>query len=277
MMFQQQYYQSIIKKKPKGEGFLDEVAGAYRAFSTRLVYSDYSGYCLRITDGTNVKDIGFVNSIIDIGSINDFISNFSPTIVTVDIWYDQSGSGRNWFRLSNGWRIWTSTDGFYTINNVPFLYANTSVSMFYTPSEYPSNLNFFYSSDFDNTETSLRNLISASAQTPAQSHGLISTQGSTNTTYHRNYGPPVLYKNKSLFSLSDRGDVYDLWNGAGVICEKDVDISFNWSPNDIVIGSATAGGSNGHRINDWIEFKEDMEFSKIETVSDKINLAYNFY
>lgn len=73
---------------------LDNYSGASVAYSLRKLNSSYTGYCIKIkrdSDGAE-QDIGFLNNVIDISTINSFCTG---TIGRVKIWYDQSGNGKN--------------------------------------------------------------------------------------------------------------------------------------------------------------------------------------
>lgn len=231
---------------------------------------------MRVQWATSFLNIGFTSDgKLDEAAILAFSASVGSSIIAVDTWYDQSGNGRNLERkTSNGLRI--LVDGnFIKRDGVPQVVCTGDEALKWTPNAYANNINIFYIPNLPSTELALRSMISSSSMTPAQSHGLVSTSGSSNTTYHRNAGPPQVYKNKILQSISNRGHVYTLWTTPSVVCEKNVNISSLWSPNDIVMGGATGGSGTGHKWSDWVEFWEDMSTPKLEGISDAINNSFS--
>jgi hypothetical protein len=74
-------------------GILDSYTGAEAAYATALLYSGYSGSCLRVRRSDNTEqDIGFSGQDIDEAAINTFCSGANCFVKT---WYDQSGNGND--------------------------------------------------------------------------------------------------------------------------------------------------------------------------------------
>jgi hypothetical protein len=73
---------------------LDTYPGAAAAYSLRKLNSSYTGNCIRVFNfGTGLStDIGFVNNVLDVATLQTFIGGSSGFIT---IWYDQSGNGNN--------------------------------------------------------------------------------------------------------------------------------------------------------------------------------------
>lgn len=271
---------SFWKKKGGvvGNGFLDAYPDAYRAFSTKLIYSSYLGPLLRIKYSLNPSLDLYPdeNGNIDPQDIIDYAILYSTSIVIIEVFYDQTGNGRHWVNTgSNGIRVYNS--GILTFDNrIKLSYTGSGQWLGYTPTVYPNNINLFYISLLNPAQTSLSTMLGSSSTSPAQSHSLVSTQGSGTTIYHRNAGPPSVYKNGILQSISNRGNVYTLLSSPGVVCEKNLDISNLWSPNDIqIFQSPSAGGASGQSMVDWIEFHENMDVSKLEGISTAINNSFD--
>jgi hypothetical protein len=75
-------------------GPIDDVPGATGGWSTRKLYSAYSGSCLKVrrsSDSTEA-DIGFVGANLDTASLLTFVGANDGFVRT---WYDQSGNGRH--------------------------------------------------------------------------------------------------------------------------------------------------------------------------------------
>ena len=74
---------------------LDVYPGAVAAYSLRKLRAGYTGNCIRVSStgsGTPTLDIGFVNNVLDVATLQTFIGA-NTGIIT--IWYDQSGNGNN--------------------------------------------------------------------------------------------------------------------------------------------------------------------------------------
>jgi hypothetical protein len=74
---------------------LDLYPGAAAAYSFRKLRSAYTGFCIRVISsgvGNPTLDIGFVNNILDITTLQTFVGANTGRILT---WYDQSGNGNN--------------------------------------------------------------------------------------------------------------------------------------------------------------------------------------
>ena len=74
--------------------FLNQFPNAALGLSLDLLDSDYTGFCIRVrrsSDNTEL-DIGFLNGVLDIASLLDFVGSGNGF---VSIWYDQSGEGNN--------------------------------------------------------------------------------------------------------------------------------------------------------------------------------------
>lgn len=108
---------------------LDFYPGALYAYSTRLLNSSYTGYCMTVEGNGGTQNVGFVNGTLDTGSIQ---SVQGAGAVRVTTWYDQSGNGYNVTKDNSaiapyiqqaGGAITTITSG------KPALYFNTAANM----------------------------------------------------------------------------------------------------------------------------------------------------
>lgn len=98
-------------------GLLDTVENASFAYSTRLLLSTYTGDCMQIeraSDNTT-QEIGFVADTCDRAAIASFCSG---TTCWVNIWYDQSGNGRDAYGQNYG----------STTDNLPIIYESGAVT-----------------------------------------------------------------------------------------------------------------------------------------------------
>lgn len=98
-------------------GILDTITNASLAYSMRHLLSTYTGDCMQIeraSDNTT-SEIGFVGDTCDIASINSFCSG---TTCWVNIWYDQSGNGRDAYGMNYG----------STTDNLPIIYESGSIT-----------------------------------------------------------------------------------------------------------------------------------------------------
>lgn len=100
-------------------GILDSYTGAAAAYATALLYSGYSGSCLRVRrDSDNAEqDIGFSGQNIDEAAINSFCSGANCFVET---WYDQSGNGRNVTQTTSASqpKIYDSSTGIIYMNSI---------------------------------------------------------------------------------------------------------------------------------------------------------------
>jgi hypothetical protein len=73
---------------------LDDYPNAAAAYSLRKLRSAYTGSCIRVTRTSDLvqQDIGFVNNVLDLTTLQTFIGSSSGAVNT---WYDQSGNSRN--------------------------------------------------------------------------------------------------------------------------------------------------------------------------------------
>ena len=73
---------------------LDTYPGAAVAYSLRKLRSAYAGNCIRVkrSNDSLTLDIGFVNNVIDLVTLQTFVGIFTGQIT---IWYDQSGNSNN--------------------------------------------------------------------------------------------------------------------------------------------------------------------------------------
>lgn len=84
----------ILQQHRRIRDIFDDSSCVY-IVSTKLLKSDYSGYCLRIrrSSDNTTQNIGFdSNGVVDTSAISTFIGVGTGY---VDIWYDQSGNGNH--------------------------------------------------------------------------------------------------------------------------------------------------------------------------------------
>lgn len=98
-------------------GLLDTIPDASLAYSMRRLNSAYTGDCMQIERASDnmTSEIGFVGDTCDVASIASFCSG---TTCWVNIWYDQSGNGRDAYGMNYG----SSTD------NLPIIYESGAVT-----------------------------------------------------------------------------------------------------------------------------------------------------
>jgi hypothetical protein len=116
---------------------LDQYPNAAAAYSLRKLRTAYTGACIRVTNGSTSLDIGFVNNVLDLSTLQTFIGSGNGQVTT---WYDQSGNSNNAIGLSD--IIISGT--LQTINTLPCLKINNT--QFYTistPIEANTNLGIF--------------------------------------------------------------------------------------------------------------------------------------
>jgi len=110
---------------------LDDYPSAAAAYSLRKLRTAYSGSCIRVTRTSDLvqQDIGFVNNVLDLTTLQTFIGSSSASIVT---WYDQSGNSRNATKSNAlGQNLIIVSGTLQTINSLPAIYLpNLDVSNF---------------------------------------------------------------------------------------------------------------------------------------------------
>ena len=110
---------------------LDAYPGAAAAYSLRKLRTAYTGQCIRVTRASDLvqQDIGFVNNVLDLTTLQTFIGSSSGAVNT---WYDQSGNSRNAV-LSGALtsNVIISSGTLQTINSKPAIYLiNLNVPSF---------------------------------------------------------------------------------------------------------------------------------------------------
>lgn len=253
-----------------GGGILDAyITDCVFAYSTRKLFSSYTGYSMRITlDNVTFHDIGFDSfGVLDVASI---LSIAGSGDAYVRILYDQSGNGRNQVQTSlvDMPRISIAGSVQY-IGAMPSVNFVTNTFLVGTVPNY-SETNFVYkistartagSIYFSNTNTT---------------YGLASQQSSSSTSWRANYGTPSVYKNKVLQSITNRGHVYNAITSNPVIIEKSANTS-SWTSGGglFFIGRQVAGAFilEG-KLNDIIQYSGSQTLSRLEEVSDIISTGY---
>jgi hypothetical protein len=131
---------------------LDVFPGANAAYSLRKLRSGYTGNCIRVYStgsGNPSLDIGFVNNILDVASLQTFIG-VNTGIVT--IWYDQSGNANDAveFNVNNAPRIIIS-GVLQTQNSKPVIkFTGTSLSFTTPVGPVNTNISIFLTGIADN-------------------------------------------------------------------------------------------------------------------------------
>ena len=78
---------------------MDLVPGAFFGVSFRKLRAGYTGFCCRIRVGAVLTDIGFSGNFVDTAAI---LAAAGSNSAFIEIWYDQSGNGRNVVQTTNG-------------------------------------------------------------------------------------------------------------------------------------------------------------------------------
>jgi len=128
------FVKSVAAVAPTYSYLLDDYPGAYAAYSLRQLSSTYTGSAIRVrrsSDNTE-QDIGFVNNVLDTGSLLSFCGAGDGFLY---YWYDQSGNLRHLEQTSNGNqpRI-VLTGSIETSNNEPAIFVTSSRWMEFTTS-----------------------------------------------------------------------------------------------------------------------------------------------
>ena len=101
---------------------LDEYPNAAAAYSLRKLRSAYAGYCIRVqstASGNPTLDIGFVNNVLDVTTLQTFGGVNSVSIIT---WYDQSGNSNNIVQISINNPLIIISGVLQTLNSKPIIY-----------------------------------------------------------------------------------------------------------------------------------------------------------
>lgn len=133
-------------------GILDSYTGSAAAYATALLYSGYSGSCLRVRrDSDNAEqDIGFSGQDIDEAAIASFCSGANCFVKT---WYDQSGNGNDLTQATaaNQPKIYDSSTGIIYQDGITALDFNGSSNylQFLGTLSFSNYINFFGSVKYD--------------------------------------------------------------------------------------------------------------------------------
>ena len=101
---------------------LDLYPGAAAAYSLRKLRTAYTGAAIRVlrTSDNAQLNIGFVNNILDLTTLANFIGASSGTINT---WFDQSGNGRDIVQSTIAYQpIIVNSGSIYTTNGKPSIF-----------------------------------------------------------------------------------------------------------------------------------------------------------
>jgi hypothetical protein len=132
---------------------LDTYPGADAAYSLRKLRAGYTGNCIRVystASGNPSLDIGFVNNVLDISTLQTFIGVNTGIVTT---WYDQSGNGNNAteFNVNNAPRIIIS-GVLQTQNSKPCIKHDGTSLNFTTPiGPVNTNISIFLTAIADNS------------------------------------------------------------------------------------------------------------------------------
>lgn len=99
---------------------LDLFPGAVRAYSTRKLYQNYSGACIRVrrsSDSTE-QDFGFIAGVLDTASLATFVGAGNGFVTK---WYDQSGNSDAAQAVAIEQPGIVGSGTLYTINSIPAL------------------------------------------------------------------------------------------------------------------------------------------------------------
>ena len=110
---------SAYKAASGGALLLDTYPGAAAAYSLRKLRSAYTGFCIRVTRASDLvqQDIGFVNNVLDLTTLQTFIGSSSGAVNT---WYDQSGNSRDATLIGSlTSNVIISSGTLQTINSLP--------------------------------------------------------------------------------------------------------------------------------------------------------------
>ena len=97
------------------------------------------------------------------------------------------------------------------------------------------------------------------------------TQGSANTTFYSSFGTPTMYSNSVLQSLSNRGDVYNAYNGHKIITTLGADTS-SWTDGKFFAYTSPFGVSG--TVQEIISFDSDQSSSRLG-IEGNIGRYYN--
>jgi len=132
---------------------LDAYPSAEAAYSLRKLRTAYTGAAIRVVSsgvGTPTLDIGFVNNVLDITTLQTFIG---ANTGYVTIWYDQSGNGNNATELNvnNAPKIIISSV-LQTQNSKPVIKFDGTALNFTTPiGPVNTNMSIFMTAKGDST------------------------------------------------------------------------------------------------------------------------------
>ncbi len=97
------FVKTLAPAIPTYSYLLDDYSGAYAAFSLRKLSSTYNGSAIQVrrSNDNATQDIGFVNNVLDTGSLLDFCGANNGFVT---YWYDQSGNARDLAGTSNAFQ-----------------------------------------------------------------------------------------------------------------------------------------------------------------------------
>ncbi len=95
--------------------------------------------------------------------------------------------------------------------------------------------------------------------------------GSANTTFYSSFGTPTMYSNSVLQSISDRGDVYNAYNGHKIITTLGADTS-SWDDGKFFAYTSPFGVSG--TVQEIISFDSDQSSTRLG-IEGNIGRYYN--
>jgi hypothetical protein len=247
---------------------LDDYSGAAAAYSLRLLRSAYTGDAIKVrraVGSPSEKDIGFVNNELDVADLESFCSGTNGFVVT---WYDQSGNANDATQttaanqpqivssgsviLENGKPIINGLD------NTDFLVIDNSISK--------ASITSIFSVASLDTNATFYVLLADGSNTAY----MVSQLNSVATTINLNVGTPTVYKNSSLYTITNRGDAYNDFQGQKLISL--IGGSTNFSPLNIGYGV----GVEMYNTQEIVIYNSDQSSNRtgIET---NINDFYSIY
>jgi len=253
------------------EGMLNQFSGAALGLSLDLLYSDYTGFCIRVrrsSDNTEL-DIGFVNNVLDIASLLIFVG-FGNGFVSII--YEQI-AGNNFIQNTASLQGQIVSNGSVILKSgKPCIIrsANDDGSYLstYSPNDGVAVKGMFYVGDNEGKTSLLFGSI-----TGGSDYGFVADSGSFNDVVDSNPTITLTKLNGSTTTIANRGQVFTATNNQFLLYRE---IEFNFDDNSLKLGYRIGAGASFGMFT----FQELVIFENTDDAVAKennINYRYNIY
>jgi hypothetical protein len=271
------------------KGLLDAYeTNIYRAYGMIDFFTSYSGPCLQVntqedtTISGTATDINFNSKgVIDESQLLSVADGGS---LYIDRFYDLSGNGRTLpvrsvtgyqkrARIVNNGVIETfngKPSPFYQLSNIAYDFANDML-----PASTASTV--IYVHDLVRTGLSIK---MGAATNSASKFSFVSQQGSSSTLlFGSDLTGNILRANKTAFSGTNRGDIYNLISGKKIVAEYGFSVvsgrTLAWIFNNYGAGSS-GNFLNGYQPN-MLMWDSNLGTTNIDAIMDLLNSYYTVY